>query len=97
MAVYTGVSQLDWREVECGQLDRPMIGLRATMVDNILYVTGGLDPDGNSYTSISFWDTSTESWQTAGDLTVARYQHAAVAVPSSIIETECSAMILPNM
>ena len=92
-----GDSQLEWREVECGQLDRPMRGLRATMVDNTLYVTGGYDLDRNSYTSILFWDPSTESWQPSGELAVARYDHAAVAVPLSIIESECSAMSLPKM
>ena len=75
-------------------LPSPRYGLRATVVDNIIYVTGGLDDDFNVLTSILSWDPSTESWQQAGDLKVARGFHAAVAVPSSIIESECSAMLL---
>ena len=92
VAVYTGgVSQLEWREG--GQLLEPRYGLRATMLDNILYVTGGWGGPGygsGSLTSILSWDPLTESWQAAGDLKVARYDHAAVTIPSSIIESECS-------
>ena len=58
------------------------------MVDNILYVTGG--DDFNHSTSILSWNPSTETWQTAGELAKARYGHAAVAVPSSILSSECS-------
>ena len=36
----------------------------------------------------------TESWEQAGNLAVERSWHAAVAVPSSIIESECLAMFL---
>ena len=62
------------------------------MVDNIIYVTGGLDGDSSDdyLTSILSWDPSTESWQQAGDLKVARSDHSAVAVLSPIIESECS-------
>ena len=53
VAVYTGgVSQLEWREG--GQLLEPRYGLRATMLDNILYVTGGYP--GSSLTSILSWE-----------------------------------------
>ena len=58
------------------------------MVDNILYVTGGFDP--TILTSILSWNPSTETWQTAGELAKDRYGHAAVAVPSVILSTECS-------
>ena len=93
MAIYTGgVSQLEWREVETGQLPSPRRALRAATVDNIIYVTGGYNYDENVIvkTTILSWDPSTESWQQAGDLAVGRFLHAAVAVPSSIIESECS-------
>ena len=44
----------------------------------------------NDFTAILSWDPSTESWQEAGNLAVGRANHAAVAVPSLIIESECS-------
>ena len=89
MALYTGDNIAEWREVETGQLPSPRLFLRATLVDNIIYVTGG---DESYLTSILSWDPSTESWQPAGNLAVARADHAAVAVPSSILESDCSTM-----
>ena len=85
MATYSSGGQLEeWREVEGGELPSPRTGLRATSVGDILFVTGGY---GNGYlTSILSWDPVTESWQLAGDLAVAKHSHAAVAVPSSIID-----------
>ena len=90
VAIYTGGGQLEWRET--GQLPTARDGLRAAVVDNIIYVTGGLDGDSSDdyLTSILSWDPSTESWQYVGDLKVARSDHSAVAVPSPIIESECS-------
>ena len=89
---YTGCgSQLEWRET--GHLPTPRIGLRAAVIENHIYVTGGYDWY-NSFTEILRWDPSTESWQHAGDIAVKRFRHAAVAIPSSIIESECSAMLL---
>ena len=79
--------------MEGGQLPEPRVGLQASMVENIIFVTGGQDRDYNYLTSISSWDPSTESWRPVGDLKVGRNSHAAVAVPSSIIESECSAML----
>ena len=66
------------------------------MVDNVLYVTGGFegDDDGIVLTSILSWNPSTETWQPAGALSVKRFQHAAVAVLSVILKSECSAMLL---
>ena len=89
VATYTGVSQLEWREVETGKLPKARYALRAVTVDNIICVTGGYDESDKNLTSILSWDSSTESWQQAGNLAVRRYFHAAVAVPSSIIESEC--------
>ena len=55
------------------------------MVDNVLYVTGGVDvADFN----ILSWNPSTETWQPAGELTSARSEHAVVGVPSSILSSE---------
>ena len=72
--------------MESGNLPSPRKGLRAAVVDNVIHVTGGHDADHNELTSILAWDSSTESWQHVGDLAVRRYYHAAVAVPSSLIE-----------
>ena len=59
------------------------------MVENVLYVTGG--SDFNAYlTAILSWDPLQEKWTHAGDTKVARFFHAAVAVPSNAIE--CAAM-----
>ena len=85
MAVYSSGSQLEWREVEGGELPSPRIDLRATLVGDLLFVTGGRE-DGNVLTSILSWDPVGETWQAAGDLAVARYYHAAVALPSSLVE-----------
>ena len=86
MAVYSSGSQLEWREVEGGQLPETRWGLRATSVGEILFVTGGIDDDFNDLTSILSWDPVAESWQQAGDLAVSRGSHAAVAVPTSLVE-----------
>ena len=83
MAVYSSGSQLEWREVEGGQLPEPRSNLRATSVDGVLFATGGFD--GNDLTSILSWDPVAESWQPAGDLAVGRSYHAAVAVPKSVM------------
>ena len=94
MAVYTGGIQLEWREVKTGHLPLPRLGLRASLVDNIMFITGGEEfGRNNEFTSIVSWDPYAESWQPAGNLAVGRCYHAAVAVPSSIIESECSAML----
>ena len=86
MAVYSSGSQLEWREVEGGQLPSPRSGLRATLFDDILFVTGGWNGD-NVLTSILSWDPVAELWQPArGDLVVARESHAVVAVPTSLVE-----------
>ena len=85
MAVYSGGSQLEWREVEGGQLPSPRYGLRASVVNKILFVTGGLGDGVNYLTSILSWDPVAESWQPVGDLAVGRLVHAAVAVPASVI------------
>jgi len=94
VAVYTGGSQLEWREVETGNLPSPRSGLRAVLVDNNIFVTGGRDEEYNNFASVLSWDPSTESWQAAGHLAVGRWAHGVVGVPSSIIESECSAKLL---
>ena len=76
---------LEWREVEGGELPSPRRQLRAAMIGDIIYVTGGSDADYNDFTSILAWDPVAESWQDVGDLAVARSGHAAVAIPLAMI------------
>ena len=83
VAVYSS-GGLHWREVEGGELPSPRNYLRAAMVSDVLHVTGGYH--GTFLTSILAWDPVTESWQDAGELTVGRHNHAAVAIPDSIIK-----------
>ena len=83
MAVYSSGSQLEWREAE--QLPSPRSGLQATLVDGVLYTTGGRDNGRNYITTVLSWDPVAESWQEAGELVVERHWHAAVAVPASLV------------
>ena len=87
VAVYSS-GGLDWREVEGGELPSARQGLRAAMVGDVLYVTGGYgtgDYDTEALTSILAWDPDTESWTGAArDLAVPRYLHAAVAITGTI-------------
>ena len=85
MAVYSSGSQLEWREVEGGELPSPRNALRASVIGEIIFVTGGWD-GSNDLTSILSWDPVAESWEAAGHLAVGRYYHAAVAVPTSLVE-----------
>ena len=84
MAVYSGGSQLEWREVEGGELPSPRNAPRASVIGEIIFVTGGWD-GSNDLTSILSWDPVAESWQQAGELAVARGEHAAVVVSKSVI------------
>ena len=89
IATYSSSSALSWRIVETGDLPSGRRGLRAAVVENVLYVTGGIY-DGYDLTAILSWDPVQEKWTHAGDLKVARYWHAAVAIPSNAVE--CAAM-----
>ena len=74
----------EWREVEGGELPSARTGPRATLVGDILFVTGGVNgvDDNNYFTSILSWDPVAGTWQAAGDLLVRRFWHGAVAVPT---------------
>ena len=74
--------------MEGGKLPKSRIGLRATLVGNVIFVTGGLDDDYNELTSILAWDPVAESWQPAGDLSVERCNHAIVTLPSSLVDCQ---------
>ena len=71
-----------------GDLPQPNAGLRATLVGDVLFVTGGLD-HGIELSSILAWDPVAEAWQPAGDLGAARDLHAAVAIPASTVAMYC--------
>jgi len=85
IATYNSSSALSWRIVETGDLPSGRRGLRAAVVENVLYVTGGIY-DGYDLTAILSWDPVQEKWTHAGDLKVARSSHAVVAIPSNAIE-----------
>ena len=85
VAVYSS-GGFDWREVAGGELPSARLALRAAMVGDVLHVTGGHDDDVNNLTSILAWDPVAESWQDVGDLNGARYSHAAVAIPNSMVK-----------
>jgi len=87
VSTYTSGVPLQWREVETGNLPSPRYHLRATTVNNIVYVTGGYD--GGYLSSILYWNGANESWVLAGDLSVARYGHGATAVPLALLSSEC--------
>ena len=70
MAVYSAGSPLVWREVEGGELPSPRQGLPATVLGDVLHVTGGYD--GNYLTSVLSWNPAGETWQKVDNLAVAR-------------------------
>ena len=86
MADYNSGFQPQWREVKGGELPSGRWKLKAAMVNDIIYVTGGQDDHFNDLTSVLAWDPVAESWQDVGDLAVARFDHAAVAVPDSVMK-----------
>ena len=62
-------------------------GPRATLVGDILFVTGGFSKPTSK--SILSWDPVAKTWQPAGDLAVGRFLHAAVPVPGSTVAMFC--------
>ena len=81
--------------VESGQLPSGSYGLRAAFIPNGsglgngIFITGGKP---GSLTSILLWDPVTEGWLDVGrggKLAVGRYLHAAVAIPSSVVDSYC--------
>ena len=75
--------------MEGGSLPSPREGLRAALVDDILYMTGGINGT-NELGSILAWDPVGEFWQPVGNLAVARFYHAALAVPTSTVDLYCN-------
>ena len=60
--------------METGRLPSARSGLKAAVIDNNIFVTGGYDGE-NYLTEILHWDPSTGSWQHIGDLAQARQLH----------------------
>ena len=89
VAVYSSGSQLEWREVEGGSLTSPREGLRAALADDILYMTGGINGT-KELRSVLSWDPVGEFWQPVGNLAMARFYHAALAVPTSTVDLYCT-------
>ena len=83
VAVYSAGSPLVWRELEGGELPSLRCCLRATVVGEVLHVTGGYY--GKSLTSVLSWNPAGETWQEVGNLAVGRDYHVAVAVPTSVV------------
>ena len=77
VAVYSADTPLFWRKVEGGELPSPRLGLRATVVGDVLYVTGGKLGYNNLLTSVLSWNPAGETWQEVGNLAVGRFYHAA--------------------
>ena len=86
MAVYSAGSPLVWREVEGGDLPTPRRGLRATVVEDALFVSGGMNSNWNVLSSVLLWKPAGHAWQEVGNLAVARYLHAAVALPATVMD-----------
>ena len=91
VAVYSAGSPLVWREVEGGELPSPRYGLRATVVGDNLFLSGGWTgrSEGSSIvghflTTVISWNPAVQVWQEVGNLAVARDQHATVAVPNAL-------------
>ena len=71
-----------------GELPSSRYGLRAAVIENMIYVSCG-DRGSDDLTVILSWDPLQEKWTHAGDLKVARKYHAAVAIPSMQSVPQC--------
>merc|ERR1712004_780424 len=66
IATYTSSSTLSWRIVDTGDLPSARRGLRAAVVENVLFVSGGVDGGYHDLTAILSWDPVQEKWAHAG-------------------------------
>ena len=80
--MYLYLRPLGWTTLETGNLPSARYGLRAAIVNSILYVTGGYSGADHSTDALG-WDGS--RWFHAGDLAVGKSYHAVVGIPSSIL------------
>ena len=90
---YSSGSELQWRELEGGELPSARFGLRAALVGDLLYVFGGYgDEEDNPerlLSSILYWDQVALTWQEAGQLSKPRAYSAVVSISSSVILDFC--------
>jgi len=63
-----------WRTLTTARLPSPRYGLRAGIVNNVIYVFGGAGGSSVLNTILSF-NKAVESWQPAGQMTLERYGH----------------------
>jgi hypothetical protein len=57
------------------------IGCGAACIDGLLYVVGGDDEDDRAVASAECYDPSTKQWRSLPDMSVARVDFVAVALP----------------
>ena len=64
-------------------------GLKASRVGDMVYVSGGIDGDGVTYSDILAWDPEHSSWSQVGGMAVARNNHAVTTVNYNVISQYC--------
>lgn len=79
-----------WREV--GLLPSPRDSLRGATLAGIFHVTGGFGPfiKPEAMDEILAWDSVSETWAVAGQLSQARHRHAVTEVPLDALANFCS-------
>jgi len=83
-----------WRESTA--LPRPLFGLRAATLDNIIYITGGYD-GGNYRDEIYKLDTKTMNWvEVARMKTPRRFHGLSVIKFSQVADKFCTLLINSN-
>jgi len=81
----------EWRMVN--PLPSGRYGLRGVSFANLFHVTGGYSPgvwQNPEMFEVLSWDSVAESWQSAGNLTVPRQDHAVTVAPMEMITDYCS-------
>ena len=90
---YSSGSELQWRELEGGELPSARFGLRAALVGDLLYVFGGYEDEEDNperlISNILYWDQVAQTWQEAGNLSKPRAYSAVVSISSSVILDFC--------
>jgi len=81
----------EWRPVN--PLPSGRYGLRGVTFDSLFHVTGGYSPgvwQNPEMFEVLSWDSVAESWQSAGNLTVPRQDHAVTVAPMEMLTKYCS-------
>ena len=55
-------------------------GVSAVVIDDMVYVMGGIDESGNILDVVEIYNPETDSWTTGPNLRTARYNFAAVVL-----------------